>query len=122
MALPTCNRRMRNWSGPRRGQVELSMTRAQCEALIAATRAAFPDFRGRLAPRRVRVGDWHRCEAWNVMHFWDRTGGRGLQTWRRRLPRLSANHRAAIVRASGRDVRARRFRAQRAQLALPIAV
>jgi hypothetical protein len=78
MALTTCHRRVRNWTGPRRGVVELSMTREQCEALIAATRAAFPDLRGELAPRRVRVGAFHRCEAWNVMHYWHpprRVGG-----------------------------------------------
>lgn len=76
--MSACNRRVRNWSGPRRGVVELSMTREQCAALIAATRAAFPDFRGELAPRRVRVGAFHRCEAWNVMHYWHpprRVGG-----------------------------------------------
>lgn len=50
-----------------------------------------------------------------------RTNRAGLQTWRRQLPGLSATQRAAILRASGRDARARRFRAGRAQLALPLA-
>lgn len=65
--MARCTRRADRlkWQGERP-----SMTLEQCEALIRATMAAYPDFRGELRPRRVRVGDFRRCEAWNVMHYW----------------------------------------------------
>lgn len=47
------------------------------------------------------------------------TNGRGLQTWRWPLPPLTAEQHAQVHRASATDPRARRFRAQRAQLHLP---
>lgn len=67
--------------------------------------------------------DYHRGAIYRAARFdLHRINGRGLQTWRRQLPRLTPNHHAAIARASQRSERARRFRAARASQQLVLAL
>lgn len=65
--------------------------------------------------------EYHRGALYQASRFGlYRTNRRGLQTWRRQLPRLTRNQHAAIVRASAASPRARRFRAARASVQAPL--
>lgn len=56
----------------------LAMDYEQCAALTVALLVVVgKHMTGRLAPRRVRSGEWHTCEVWVVMHYWSPPNTRG---------------------------------------------